>query len=155
MDRYKEECEACWCKQATQMRHGYDVWFNCNSCPFAECYEPDTREQFLSGVTEREADYARFEEAEKLRQMEEEEYRRSQHFRRTASFAATIRKKVESKTLLSKREFAKALRLCHTRDANRLGFYAFEYLVKYQLSLLGFEGAAQELVDYIKDLEMY
>lgn len=152
MDRYKKECEACWCKQATQMRHGYDVWFNCNSCPFVECYEPDTRERFLSGVTEREADYARFEEAEKLRQAEEEEYRRSQNFRRAASFVTTIRKKVAAKTLLSKREFAKALRLCNTRDAMLLDFFSVEYLVEYQLSALGYKGAAEELVRYMEQL---
>lgn len=155
MDRYQEECKACWCQKAQEMRYEYDVWFNCNSCPFAECFEPDTREQFLAGVTEREAEMIRFEEAEKLRNMKDEEYIRSKHFRRTASFATTIRKKVDSKTLLSKREFAKALRLCGTRDANKLGFYTFKYLVKYQLSLLGFKAAAEELVNYIEDMEMY
>ncbi len=155
MDRYKEECEACWCKKAREMMYEYDVWFNCNSCPFAECYEPDTRERYLAGVTEREADYARFEEAEKLRQMEEEDYLRSQRFRRLASFATTIRKKVNNKTLLSKREFAKALDLCGTRAARYLDFYSVEDLVKYQLSALGYKRAAEILAEYIEDMGRY
>ena len=154
MDNYINECKACWCKVAREAIR-YDVFINCNACPLSECVEPDTKELFTKGIAEREILYQRAKDRENLQKKQEEEYRRSQHFRRTASFAATIRKKVESETLLSKREFAKALRLCRTRDAKRLDFYTFEYLVKYQLSLLGFEGAAQELVGYIEDLEMY
>lgn len=155
MDRYKEECEACWCEKATKLRYENDVWINCNACPFAECYEPDTKDAFLNGQTERDVLYQRAKERDAFLKMQDEEYRQSQHFRRTASFAATIRKKVENNKLLSKREFAKALRLCRTRDANLLDFYTFNYLVKYQLSLLGFSAAAGEIVHYIDDMEMY
>ena len=77
MDEYKKECEVCWCKKAKELRFQYDVWINCSACPFAECYEPDTREQFLSGVTEREAEYMRIEEYCRLQKMKEEEYKQS------------------------------------------------------------------------------
>ena len=155
MDRYKEECKACWCKQAQGMRYHYDVWFNCNSCPYPECHEPETREQYLRDMAEREADYIRLEEVERLQRMQEDMYRQTKHFRSTTSFAATIRKKVESNTLLSPREFAKALRLCRTEDADRLEFYRLPQLVKFQLSLLGYENAAEEIASYLDELEDY
>jgi hypothetical protein len=155
MDRYKEECKACWCKKAQEMMYGYDVWFNCNSCPFAECYEPDTREQFLAGVTEREADYMRFEEAEKRRQMDEEEYRQSSYHQEQVVFADSIRKKVENKVLLSPEEFERALAFRETRTSRYIDFYSVEDLVGYQLSALGYKGAAEELVNYMENMWGY
>lgn len=155
MDRYKKECEACWCKQAQAMRYHYDVWFNCNSCPYPECHEPETREQYLSDMTKREADYIRLEEVERLQRMQEDMYRQTKHFRSSASFATTIRKKVENKTLLSPREFAKALHFCRTKNADRLEFYRLTELIKHQLYLLGYANAAEEIVDYIEYAEGY
>ena len=155
MDRYKNECRACWCKQAREMQYMYDVWFNCNACPYAECYEPDTREQFLAGVSEREAEYKRYEEAQRLRALSDAKYKKTKQFRAAASFVCTIRKKVESNELLSKREFAKAIKLCDTRNGELLNFYSVKDLVKHQLVLLGYSEAAKGIVKYIEDLEMY
>ena len=155
MDKYKAECEACWCKKAREMMYEYDVWFNCNTCPFTECYEPDTRDQYLSGVSEREADWMRFEEAEKLRKMETEEYKASSHHQEQAIFAESIRQKVKNNVLLTPKEFERALAFRYTRDAELLGFYSVTDLVRYQLSALGYAGAAEEIVSYIEDVEMY
>lgn len=155
MDRYKEECEACWCKQAMQMRYEYDVWFNCNTCPFAECYEPNTRELYLAGVTEREADYARFEEAEKLRKIEEGEYKLSSYHQDQVMFADSIRQKVENNVLLTPEEFERALAFRGTRSSRYIDFYSVEDLVGYQLTALGYKGAATELVNYMENMWGY
>jgi hypothetical protein len=155
MDHYKDECKACWCKKAQEMMYGYDVWFNCNSCPFAECYEPDTREQFLACVTEREAEYMRFEEAEKRRQMDEEEYKQSSYHQEQVAFADSIRQKVENNVLLSPEEFERALAFGGTRTSCYIDFYSVEDLVGYQLSALGYKGAAEELVNYMGNIWGY
>lgn len=155
MDKYEEECKACWCKKAQEMMYGYDVWFNCNSCPFAECYEPDTKEQYLSGVTEREADYIRFEEAEKLRQMERDEYKRSDSFKEHVAFAESIKQKVQNNVLLTPEEFEQSLSFRWTRASEYIDFIHFTELVKYQLSAIGYEGAAKEIVNYIESLWGY
>ena len=155
MDEYKQECVACWCKKAQEMRRGYDVWFNCRSCPFAECYEPDTREQFLCGVTEREAEYKRSEEAAKLRMMEEQEYKRSTSFQEQKDFAESVKRKVENNVLLTPEEFERSLAFHWLRDANYIDFFSVEELVRYQLSALGYEGAANELANYMESMWGY
>lgn len=152
MDKYKKECEDCWCKKAEEMRFEYDVWINCRACPFTECYEPDTRELYLAGVNEREAEYIRIEEAEKLRLMEEEEYKQSLHFRKQKSFTETIRYKVKNNILLSPKEFKKALAF-DEKDARLLNFYSFTTIIKYQMSLLGYSDGAKIITDYIDYLE--
>lgn len=148
MDKYKEECEACWCKKAEEMRFEYDVWINCRACPFTECCEPDTRELYLAGVNEREAEYMRMEEAVKLLQMKEEEYKQSLHFRKQKSFAETIRYKVKNNILLSPKEFKKALAF-NGRDARLLNFFSVTDIIEYQLSLLGYSDGAKIIMDYI------
>lgn len=154
MDKYKNECKVCYCKKAKELQFEYDVWINCNTCPFAECYEPDTREQFLAGVNEREVEYMQIEEAEKLRQMREEEYKQSLHFRKQKSFTETIRYKVKNNILLSPKEFKKALAF-DEKDARLLNFYSFTAIIKYQLSLLGYSDGAKIITDYIDYLEEY
>lgn len=154
MDAYKKECEACWCKKAEELRFGYDVWINCSACPFAECYEPDTREQFLSGVTEREAEYMQIEEYFRLQKMKDEEYKQSLHFRKQKSFAETIRYKVKNNILLSPKEFRKALEFSD-RDASLLNFFSVTYIIEYQMSLLGYSGAAKTITNYIEHLMEY
>jgi hypothetical protein len=155
MDRFETECHACTCKKAAELRREFDVWFNCTACPYSDCYEPETRERFLNGVAKRESKYDLIEKKLAQQKKAEEEYKTTEQFRRKISFAETIRKKVKSKTLLSKREFAKALRLCQSYDAEWLEFYAFEDLVKYQLSLLGYENAAVEICEYISKIKEY
>lgn len=155
MDNYYKECEACWCEKAQEMRYGYDMWFNCRSCPFAECYEPDTREQYLAGVTEREAEYKRFEEAQKLRMMEEQEYKRSTNHQEQKDFAESIKRKVKKNVLLTPEEFERSLAFHYLRDSDYLDFFSVEELVRYQLSALGYEGAAEELASYIESMRDY
>lgn len=152
MDRFENECKACTCKKAAEMRRTYDVWFNCTACPYSDCYEPETRERFLNGVAKRESKYDLIEKKLAQQKKAEEEYKSSEQFRQNESFAKTIRKKVESKKLLNKSEFAKALSLCQTRDVQWFEFYTFDYLVKYQLSLLGYKAAADEILCYMSNL---
>jgi hypothetical protein len=154
MDIYKKECEACWCKKAEELRFQYDVWINCNACPFTECYEPDTREQFLSGVTEREVEYMRIEEYCRLQKMKEEEYKQTLHFRKQKSFAETIRYKVKNNILLSPKEFKKALAF-DDKDARLLNFFSFTDIIKYQMSLLGYSEGAKMIANYIENCEEY
>jgi hypothetical protein len=150
MDHYIEECKACYCKRAREALY-YDVYFNCNTCPYAECAEPETRELYLAGVSEREIEYREMEEAEKRIKMRDEEYKRSDQFAETKAFADEVRKKIEGGTLLDKGEFARALRLSESRDARLCGFYSFADLVRYQLAALGYEEAADEICGLIRE----
>lgn len=152
MKYFRQECKACRCKKSEEMRLRHDVWFNCSYCPLAECYEPDTREQFLSGITEREAKYMQIEEHLRLLKMKEEEYKQTLHFRKQKSFAETIRYKVKNNILLSPKEFRKALEF-NDKDARLLNFFSFTDIIKYQLSLLGYSTGAEVIVNYIEDRE--
>ena len=151
MDKYKEECKACWCKTAKEMQHNYSVWFNCRTCPFPDCYEPDTKELYLSGVSAREAEYMLIEKLEKLREMEDEKYMQSDDFKKLSMFSDSVKQKVNNSVLLTPEEFEEALNFCHTRAADKIGFFSVSDLVSYQLSGMGYKGAAKLIVECIEE----
>jgi hypothetical protein len=129
------------------MIRDYDVWFCCTSCPCVECYEPTTRDKFLAGASKREAEYKRLDEKKKNEAAIEKE-----RIKRMKSFAEKIRKKVEQNEVLSEIEFARAFRIAEGRDIHIYGFFSPTFLIGYQLSLLGYGSAAEEIVAYINSL---
>jgi hypothetical protein len=128
-----------------------DVFFNCKTCPFADCYEPDTREEYLADEYDRQAQIQRMIDKENRMRMEREGYEESPYYKRVSDSADKIKRMLVKNTALTDEEFNFALTFA--RDHGSFSPMKFEEVVAFQLKAIGFEKSAGTVKNYMYSIQ--